>query len=541
MRFQVVRKKKFNLAGKTSQAVDIPAPLGGVNTRDSLSIMAPTDAIELENYIPQQNGLISRKGFSTATGNKNFVFMDNANFTFVDGNNFVFMGDSGSDTYPDIVYSAIPYVSGVNSFMITASGGKLFKDNTSGVLTELGSGFANDRWEASKISNNMVLVNGADAPRNFDGTNLTITSFSGDLASYGAENINGIHKYRNRLFLYNTNYGNFFYGGVNSIAGAFTEFQLNRVSDTGGNIIAVKSLTHDAGDGIDDYIVFILDTGEVLMYAGGDPNDADDWRLVGKYKIPPLINRRCATQLAGDVILLTKQDLIKLSDVVRFTGEQGGFNNNPSKLAGGITDDFNTYGNIWGWEVSTYPRGGWIIVNVPEIEGQQSHQWVVNIITGASTKFTGWNATTFAILNDNLYFGEDKRLCIGDEGLDDDGADIKVLARQGFTNLGNSQKKKVSNLKMFLKSDGIISVDVGIAYDFGVVNPQSIQQNETSGSAWDIADWDIADWSFEKGNILIFKTAGIGVYTSIQKRFNVKGQRVNWYSTTYNYNIANAF
>lgn len=541
MKFRLAKREKYKLAGKTSRSVDIPSPLGGVNTRDSLSAMAPTDAIELVNYIPQQNGLISRAGFEVATGNSNFEFFDNTNFNFYDNNNFVFFSDNSSGVYPNIIESVIPYVSGINSFMITASNGRLYKDNTAGVLNELGSGYTNNRWENVKISNNMVLVNGADAPLNFDGSVLTTISFSGDLATYGAIKINGIHKYRNRLYLYDTNYGNFFYGGVNSVAGSFTEFQLNRVSDTGGNIVSIKSLTHDAGDGIDDYIVFILNTGEVLLYAGGDPNDANDWRLVGKYKIPPIINKRCATQFAGDVLVLTKQDLIKLSDVVRFTGEQGGFNNNPSKLSGAITNDFNTYGNIWGWELTTYPRGGWIIVNVPEVEGQKSHQWIVNVITGASTRFNGWNANSFGVLNDNLYFGENKRLCWADRGLDDDGAEIQVLSRQAFTNLGMSEKKKVSNLKMFLQSDGAIAIDVGIAYDFGVVNPQSIQINETEGSAWDLADWDTADWSFEKGNILIFKTGGIGVYSSIQQRYNIKGQRVNWYATTYNFDTGKSF
>ena len=44
--------------------VNIPAPYGGLNTRDSESNMESTDAVVLENFIPQQGSVKSRNGFT---------------------------------------------------------------------------------------------------------------------------------------------------------------------------------------------------------------------------------------------------------------------------------------------------------------------------------------------------------------------------------------------------------------------------------------------------------------------------------------------
>jgi hypothetical protein len=49
---------------KIQQVKTIPAPIGGLNARDALSAMPPTDAYGLINWIPQNYGVASRKGYS---------------------------------------------------------------------------------------------------------------------------------------------------------------------------------------------------------------------------------------------------------------------------------------------------------------------------------------------------------------------------------------------------------------------------------------------------------------------------------------------
>ena len=45
----------------------LPAPVGGLNYRDPISAMAPTDALVLENFIPKQTGVELRKGWKYHT------------------------------------------------------------------------------------------------------------------------------------------------------------------------------------------------------------------------------------------------------------------------------------------------------------------------------------------------------------------------------------------------------------------------------------------------------------------------------------------
>ena len=47
-----------------SRDVILPAPIGGLNKRDSLGAMSPQFAIEMDNYIPMDNKIALRSGYS---------------------------------------------------------------------------------------------------------------------------------------------------------------------------------------------------------------------------------------------------------------------------------------------------------------------------------------------------------------------------------------------------------------------------------------------------------------------------------------------
>jgi len=505
-----IRLKK-KLAMPDSIAVNIPPALGGKNSRDNISVMPEYDAIDLINWIPTSRGLRSRAG-----------------------------SEMIQNGFSAAVETLIPYQSGATNKMIAASGGVMYSA-LSGTLTTIGTGFSNARWHGDKLGVNMMLANGVDAPRNFDGTTLTTISFSGDLSTYGAGKIHSFKKHKNRVYAWDIDYPNFFYGGVNSVAGAFAEFALENVSNTGGNIVEIKTISRDAGNGMDDYIAFILNTGEVIIYEGSDPSDASAWQLVGKYIAPPIIGLGCAVEFAGDVMMLTQTDLVKLSDIIKYGSEVGGFNIQPSKLSGDITSDFNIYGSNYGWSLEVYPAGGWIIVNVPLATNSEYHQYVIDTTTGAYTEFQGWNAQAFGVLNRKLYFAQGNEIMRGDVGEDDNGAGIQLLSRQAFNNLGTTRKKKISNARLYMESVGTLSIDFALGIDFDFPNPQGTQVSSVIGSAWNVAAWGTAEWAGSGARNISFVTAGIGVFISPQVSMTVKGQRVTWHQTTYNFNAAESY
>ena len=86
------------------------------------------------------------------------------------------------------------------------------------------------------------------------------------------------------MYIWDTSSANFWYGNVNAIGRTFTKFPLSRVVPHGGNLTAMATWNHDGGDGIDDYALFIMSSGDVAIYQGSNPADANNWALVGVYK-----------------------------------------------------------------------------------------------------------------------------------------------------------------------------------------------------------------------------------------------------------------
>ena len=63
-----------------------------------------------------------------------------------------------------------------------------------------------------------------------------------------------------------------------------------------------------------------------------------------------------------------------------------------------------------------------------------SHQYVMNMISGAWTEFGGWNAFCFEESDDNLYYGGDGTVYKCDTGtFDDNGSNIEADCQQSYS------------------------------------------------------------------------------------------------------------
>jgi hypothetical protein len=232
MRELIVRQ----LSG-TSRQVELPPSFGGLNTRDSRAGMPPQDAIAMQNIISEPGGVKSRLGntpfCSTLTGNVGFIK---------------------------------EYVSGIVLKMVVGAGTRLSEVNTNGSATTLATGYSNTEWMAATLGGTMVLVNGAEIVQ-YDGSAVggSAGAYTGDIATPGAQTMDGIHLHGSRLYLWDSDTGDFYYGATNAIQGTFSKFALSNVSNTGGNLLMMQTITRDGGSGADDYAVFLLETGEVLV------------------------------------------------------------------------------------------------------------------------------------------------------------------------------------------------------------------------------------------------------------------------------------
>src|SRR5262249_39569 len=142
-----------------------------------------------------------------------------------------------------------------------------------------------------------------------------------------------------------------------------------------------------------------------VIYQGTDPSDADLWSLVGVFDLGAPLGRRCFFKVAGDLALVNIDGVLPIS---RALGTDRG-----AAAAIAITNNINNamndvarqYKGNFGWQLQGYPRGAYVLLNVPISEGSIQYQFVMNTLTGAWCRFTGQNANCWEVWKDNLYYG----------------------------------------------------------------------------------------------------------------------------------------
>ena len=487
----------------TALRSNVPAPTGGLNTRDSESAMEPTDAVIMENWFPSQGSVSTRKGFTEyATGLSSFV------------------------------ETLIEYNAGTVRKFICANNGQINDITNASSIVSLGTGFTNSRWQWANFNAYVLLVNGADTPQTFDGTTLAASSISG--SGLTVTQLDGVNVHKNRVYVWSSNSQDVWYGATNAIGGTFTKFQLSRVAPFGGNLISMMTWNLDGGNGVDDYAVFLMSSGDVLLYQGSDPAS---WSLLGTYKIGRPIAIRGAKKVAGDIMMVTDQDFVFFSEVFKNDGAV----TQRSKLSGAAIAAVNSYASNYGWEVVLYPKGGWLMVNVPVATNETYIQYVINTITGAATKFTGMNAITWGNYNNNIYFGGNGKVYKADDGYSDNSNYIVCDVQAAYSNLGSPQEKTVNAFRNTIKADGTVAINTLVNYDYGKEQTsQNVDSAAASGSFWDVAMWDVAMWSPEglTRNDLIY-SSGQGVDVGMRLKTSLSGQQVNWYRTDYSVTVSN--
>ena len=482
---------------------NVPAPTGGLNTRDAESVMESTDAVIMENWFPDQGSVSTRKGFTEyATG--------------LNGN----------------VETLIEFNAGSIRKFLCCNNDEINDISNPASIVNLATGFTSARWQWANFNAYVIMVNGADTPQTFDGTTLAASSISG--SGLTVTQLNGINVHKNRVYVWDSNAQDVWYGATNAIGGVFTKFQLSRVAPFGGNLISMMTWNLDGGNGVDDYAVFLMSSGDVLLYQGSDPAS---WALLGTYKIGRPIAIRGAKKVAGDIVMITDQDFVFFSEVFKNDGAV----TQRSKLSGAAIHAVNAYSSNYGWEVALYPQGGWLLFNVPVANNSTYHQYVINTITGAATKFTGMNARTWGNYNNSLYFGGDGKVFKADDGFNDNGEFIVCDCQAAYSNLGSPQEKTVNAFRNIIKADGTVAVNTIVNFDYGKEQTsQDVNSSAASGSFWDVAMWDVALWSPEglTRNELV-TASGQGVHVGMRLKTSLSGQQVNWYRTDYSVTVSN--
>lgn len=481
----------------------LPAPVGGWNARDSRDGMAETDAVELNNWFPDTGEVRLRKGYTEhASG--------------LGGN----------------VETLAEYHAGSTRKFLAAANGKMWDITDGDTPSSLKTGFSNNRWQWAAFQGELGFVNGQDAPQEFDGSSLSDMTISG--SGLTVSNLIGINVFKSRTYFWEDNSQDFWYSAVNALGGTLTKFPLSRVGHFGGNLVCMGTWSRDAGDGMDDLAVFVMSSGEIIVYQGSDPGSADAWSLIGVFQIGAPLATRGVVKFGGDLLVMTKDGYFPLSQAI-----QGRVSNKSAvsdKIRGAVVEAAEQHGNNYGWEPILYPAGKKLIFNVPVATNTTYVQHVMNTVTGAWCKFTGINARTWGIYNDQLYFGGNGKVFLADNGSSDDGSDIKGDGWPAYTYLGNrGQRKRITMGQVVISADGDLTVSTKSDTDFREpIPPFNSSTFDAEGAEWNEAEWNIAEWVGGDNIINDWKLiTGIGYNVSMRVRVSVNAQTVKWFATNY--------
>lgn len=483
---------------RTARGYSIPAPVGGLNAVDEFADMDPRDALILDNFFPDAYNVVLRKGFSSwATG-------------------------IGAHSIETLMTWAGP----TSSKMFAAANGKIFDVTTAGsVSSAVVSSLGSNRWQTTNFStsggNFLVLCNGVDAVRNYDGASWTSPS----IGSVTSSTLISVCPFKSRLWFVKKDTRDAWYLPAASVAGTAVKFPLGAFFAFGGKLLAIGTLSSDAGITPDDYICFISSVGEVLVYAGTDPSSSSTFALVGRYKTGIPIGNRPLLSFGGDLIIITSDGAVSMARTMKVDRTQ----DQKAAITYKIQTLFNraaqNYSANFGWQAILYPKGNWALFNVPT-STTAFEQYVMNAITGSWCHFNNMNGSCWGVLDNNIYFGgTNGTVYKADTGYTDNMGPITGNIKTAWNYLNSRGTNKfITMIRPILQSSGSPSVLMAVNTDFGNLAPTgAISVTPPSGSLWGPAKWGSGTWA-GNSNITANWFSGGAIGYCISLRINVVAQ-----------------
>ncbi len=452
----------------TARPYSLPAPYKGWNARGNLANMDPLEAIVLDNIFPGVQDVSLRRGcvdWSTA--------------------------------YPANIKMLLSYSGGTTNELFASTNAGIYEATFNTPVGAAVAACTNGYWSYVNMSNAggnwLALCNGVDAYKTYDGTvwaTPAITNVSGADLSY-------ITLHQKRLWFIEENTMKLWYLATDAISGAATQFPVGSLFRKGGYLVAIGSWTIDSGAGQNDFFVIATSNGEIAVYQGTDPASSATWALVGVYAVAQPLGKRPFVDYGGDLLYLSQIGLIPMSKIVQSAiidrSETVSF-----KIDGAFISAAEAYStNTTDWHMTVHSAQNMLVVNVPVSTDVLSYQFVMNTITKAWCRFTGWNATTWAVLDNEIYFALGDKVSKAWVGLNDAGLPITGTMAQAYNALGQRGQKKISLVRPNVAFSNAVTVQMRLDADFKTFSGQTqITYNPlTVGAIWDVDLWGTGVWA----------------------------------------------
>jgi hypothetical protein len=574
---------------RTAVTASVASPIGGWNARDSIANMPPLDAVVLNNFWPTPTDVQLRLGYSQfSTGISGQV---NSLMNYA-GTSFQRLFAAAGTTIYDVSASTAVAVKTVSDdkfqhINVSTSGGQFLVavngvdpvqlyDGTSwfsvastttaqtiSTITRGGTGNLTATVTTAAphglLTGNKITVAGAD-PAQYNGTFIitrtgastftytmatapatdatTVGTYTVLFAITGVDSSTFVHVnlFKNFIFFVQENSMSAWYLPVGQVAGAAEELNFGGIARMGGFLQAMGTWTIDAGQGADDYAVWVTNNGEALVYNGTNPDAAETWALKGVWQLGQTFNRRCFLKWGGDLLLLTKQGLVPLAAALQSSRLDPRVNLT-DKIFYDISRATNLYQNNFGWQINFFAAENMLIINIPATEGTQ--QYCMHTISKAWCSFSDIDAKCWELSYDTMYFGGNGFVGRFWDSYSDNGNNINAEVQQAYSYFdAPGQQKRFTMIRPIFQTDnGLPGILVGINTDFDAQNSLgSVSFNAVSSTlgVWDTALWDEDVWG---GNLALTRlwqgVTGIGYSGGIIMKVASQGIDVHWVSSDY--------
>jgi hypothetical protein len=528
-----------------------PAPMRGLVLDENETYMQPGGALVMDNWKPTLRGASLRGGHvrwcdlhaldAPAWANNHAYIIGNkvydsgtfwnaavAHTSAVAG---TFAADRAAHptfwtnadaSFPRLsVISSFRYVSGEIHRMFAANPTKIFDvSTTTPVLVKAGQTSGNHA--ASQMANQagdwLIVVNDAgDPPLRYDGTTWEVmnaayvppagkpSKITVNLATYpGAAVANGsnltyVCKYRNRFFFIEKNSMNAWYLGLNSVGGELNLIPISGAATKGGKLLCCFSWSIDAGDGIDDKIVFLTNLGEAIIFTGGNPADAANWRQEGRYELSEPLGMNAHLPTGGDVLIATVDGIVPISGAITKSRTE-------LELAA-VTRKIR---EMWRtevldkrehpWTMVKWDEAGGILTTLPGGAPGQRRCLVQNAATTAFARFTGWDAMCWLRLRADCFFGtQNGWIMQADRGGYDDGLPYVATIVGGwemFSSPGQTIVWRQARCLFAARAGEPFQPQISATVDYVITLPTPPLAGPDPGvlDLWDQGLWDTAHW-----------------------------------------------
>lgn len=337
--------------------------------------------------------------------------------------------------------------------------------------------------------------------------NEALTSASGAATANGASSaapavtvtgvptadLTQVFSHKARLFFVRKESLSAWYLPAAQIGGAALELPLGAVFKRGGTLMFGASWSLDSGSGLDDVCIFVTSNGEIAVYEGSNPSDANDWRLSGVYEISRPLNKHSFFKAGGDLAILTEDGIIPVSEALR--------KDRAALQAVAISFPIE---DAWKQAVANRSRDFPITPTLWQsqallmigVSGEGGVSYVANARTGAWCRYTGWDVRCGAVSDDRLYFGTNAgKVMRGQSGGADDGLAYTGVYVPKFTEAGVRLPKVANHAGVTVKAaeSPEFRMTCFANYEVGQL-PNAAPINVETGAVWGTGVWGTFVW-----------------------------------------------